>query len=331
MSMTRRPLGRTSLLVSPLGLGCSSLGGGLFRHDRAQAGSVLREALDAGVDFFDTADNYSMGESEKLIGEAVRGRRDRVVLATKGGAAYSTSGQLALRVRPLLRPFKSLLTRARRSINLARDQHKAYNFAPDYLRRALEGSLRRLGTDYIDLYQLYNGGPEQFAADEIWETLERCKDQGKIRHIGISTNTLDDAISALAHPSIEAVQVAVSLIDREPLQRLLPAAQAKGVGIIASAPLAQGLLTDATGPVKADESSHYTLEEIDLRRRNAQACRSWVKPDRTLAQAALKFLLQQAGVAVSIPCAVASRELSENMAALKAPAFSAAELQSLGA
>jgi aryl-alcohol dehydrogenase-like predicted oxidoreductase len=331
MSMSRRPLGRTRLLVSPLGLGCSSLGGGLFRHDRSQAGTVLREALDAGVDFFDTADNYSMGDSERLIGEAVRGRRDRVVLATKGGAAYSTSGRLALRARPLLRPFKGLLRRARRSINLARDQHKAYDFTPAHLRRALEGSLRRLGTDYVDLYQLYNGGPGQFAADDIWETLERCKSEGKIRHIGISTNTLTDAIAALAHPSIETVQVAISLIDREPLRQLLPAAQAKGVGIIASAPLAQGLLTHATGPVKADESSHYTLDEIAVRRSNAQACHRWVLPDRSLAQSALRFLLQQPAVGVSIPCAVTCAELSENMATLESPAFTKDELQTLGA
>jgi len=329
MPLSYRQFGATGLKVSELGLGCSPLGGGLFRYDGREAREVLHAALDLGINFFDTADNYSVGESERLLGRALRGRRERAVIATKGGAVFGAADRLLLRGRPLLRPLKGLLRGARRSINLARDQRKRYDYSPQHLARAVESSLRRLGTDYIDLYQIYNPTAESLRNSGVIETLDRLKDSGKIRHYGIAANDLEDAAEILEQFAVASVQVAVSLLDQQPLKALLGEARARGVAVIASAPLGQGLLTDASGPAKADESSHFTTQELHTRRVRASACRRWVRPGRSLAQTALRFALQCPGISVVIPSAVTRAELIENWGASAAPPLSSDELTAI--
>lgn len=324
--MDYRDFGDTGLRVSELGLGCSPLGGGLFHKDDAESTRVLARAVDAGVNFFDTSDNYSMGHSERLIGEAIKGRRDRFVVATKGGAAFQSVGRIALALRPILRPARGLLKGARRSLNLMRDKRKLYDYSPEHLGAAVDASLRRLQTDYIDIYQLYNPETFQIEGFAFCETLERMRDQGKIRFYGISARDADDALLCLTHPGIKSIQIALSLLDPEATERLLAEARAKGVGIIARSPLAQGLLTDATGHTMADESSHVTPAQIQYRRQQAKSFAFLVRPGRTLAQAALRYALQQDGASVVIPSAISLSELDENLGALAAPPLSADEL-----
>ena len=103
-AMQYRKFGNTEIEVSELGLGCSGLGGGLFRHDQAESAHVVHEAIERGVNFFDTADNYSLGESERILGQAFRGRRDKIVIATKVGARFGTTDVLLMKARPLMRP-----------------------------------------------------------------------------------------------------------------------------------------------------------------------------------------------------------------------------------
>jgi aryl-alcohol dehydrogenase-like predicted oxidoreductase len=329
--MQYRPFGITGIVVGEIGLGCSPLGGGLFRHDRREARNVVAAALNQGVNFFDTADNYSMGESERLLGSVFGGRRDKVVIATKVGATYGLADRLLLRARPLLRPIKGFLQGARRSINLVRDKRKHYDFTDTHMTRAVEGSLRRLGTDRIDLYQLYNPSPQDLRNDSIFNTLRKLKQAGKIIHYGVTANSVHDAMPALDCPDIASIQLPVSLLDQNSLSDFLGRASARGIAVIASTPLGQGLLTDTLGVTKADESSHFTFDEVSARRRRAQLARRWIKTDRSLPQMALRFVLQTPGVSVAIPSAVNLSELIEDLATLQCPSLTERELTEMRA
>lgn len=312
--------------VSELGLGCSALGGGLFGPDNRDALGLVHRCLDAGVNFFDTSDTYSLGNSEKILGAALHGRRAGVVIATKGGGTWNRLDRALLHSRPLLRPLRKVLGGARRSIKLAHAKRKTYDYSAEHLVRAVEGSLRRLGTDYIDVYQLYNPTVQDLTGFEASEVLDRLKAAGKILHYGITVYALEDAFAALRHPSIEMIQLAISLVDQSACAEFLAQARARRVGVIAASPLGEGLLTGAVGLTKADESSHHTADQLALRKARAAAAAKWARPDRTLAQTALRFVLAQEGVAVAIPSAVSRAQLEENLATLDTPILTDAEL-----
>ena len=329
VSMRYRSLGDSGLKVSELGFGCSALGGGLFGPGNRDAVGLVHRCLDAGITFFDTSDTYSLGNSEKILGSAVRGRREKVIIATKGGGTWSPLDKALLRSRPLLRPFRKALGGARRSIKLAHARRKHYDYSPEHMIRAVEGSLRRLGTDYIDLYQLYNPTVQDLLEFESSETLERLKTAGKIRHFGVTVYDLRDGFAALSHPSIESIQLSLSLVDQTACKDFLALARARGVGVVAASPLGEGLLTSATGITKADESSHHTPAQLELRKARAAASVKWVKPERTLAQTALQFVLALEGVSAAIPSAVSRAQLEENIAALQTPALTDEELSAM--
>ena len=332
MSINLRRLGESGLLVSELGFGCSSLGGGLFGPDTRGAIDLVARCLDAGVTFFDTSDTYSLGNSEKILGRAVRRERSRVVLATKGGGTWSPLDKALLRSRPLLRPFRKALGGARRSIKLAHARRKHYDYRPEHIVRAVEGSLRRLGTDYIDLYQLYNPTVRDLVEFECSEVLDRLKAAGKIRAYGVTAYSLEDAMAALRHPSIESVQLSISLVDQSACGEFLALARAKGVGVIAASALGEGLLTSQAGGItKADESSHHTASQLDVRRARAAASTRWVRPDRTMAQTALRFTLALDGVSVALPSAISLSQLDENLAVFGTPELTSEEFSEMRA
>lgn len=324
--MQSHALGRTGLLASRFGVGGSAFGGGLFHRDDRETIALLDESIGRGVNFFDTSDNYSMGRSEELLGQAARGRRASVVIATKGGARFTGAGRLALAARPLMRPFRSLLSPARRWLNLQRDRHKRYAYDAASLRHALEASLQRLGTDYADIYQLYNPTAASDGLEDAFDFLERAKAEGKARAVGITVNRVDDALAILARWKPDTIQFPMSLVQREARARLLPACAAAGIGLIARSVLAQGLLTDARGHVMADESSHLDRDKLARWRAERNALRFLVRPDRTLAQAALRYVWQQPEVGVVLVGIVGSAELRENLEALRAPPLDAAEM-----
>jgi 1-deoxyxylulose-5-phosphate synthase len=324
--MRYRSLGETPLTVSEIGFGCSALGGGLFGPGTRGALDLVARCLDSGVTFFDTSDTYSLGNSERILGRALRGRRSDVVIATKGGGTWSSLDKALLRSRPILRPFRKALGGARRSIKLAHARRKHYDYSPEHLVRAVEGSLKRLGTDYIDLYQLYNPTVRDLAAFEAGDTLDRLKAAGKILHYGVTAYGLDDAFAALCHPSIETIQLSISLVDQAACGDFLALARERGVAVIAASPLGEGLLTNTVGITKADESSHHTSAQLELRRARAAASAKWVRPDRTLAQTALQFVLSLEGVSMALPSAVTVAQLDEDLGALDAPSLTDEEL-----
>ena len=328
--MRYRPFGRTPFVVSELGLGCQSLGGGLYHRDDRESLRLLHEALEAGVTFYDASDHHSQGHTEELLGRAFRARRREVVIATKGGYLFSAAGALAMRARGIARPLGKLLRPLQRTLHRIKTSQVRHDFSPAYLRQAVDASLRRLQTDYIDLYQLYKPSQAVVEAGEFIPVLEQLKAQGKIRCYGVACATVEETSSALRHPGIASVQVAVNLLDQDALPTLVPRAQQQGVAVVARYPRARGLLTAAGEDLLADTSS-YSREEMEDRRRRSHAFQCLVTERRTLAQAALQFVLQLPGIASVLPRAVTSRELAEHLGGLSAPPLTAEELRQIRA
>ena len=240
LNMRVRKFGTTDLLVSEFGLGCARLGG-IFKRDPAEFVELLRTALDGGINFFDTADIYSQGESETLLGRAFRGVRDRVVIASKAGYVLPSQRRLAARMKPFVRPVIRLLGISRRHLPEAVRGSLAQDFSLAHLRRSVEGSLRRLGTDYLDLFQLHSPPVEVVEPGEWVAGLEELKAAGKIRYYGVSCDSIEVASAVLRHGGVSALQVPVNLFERDFLS-VLPDAKARGVAVVARECLANGLL-----------------------------------------------------------------------------------------
>ena len=299
LNLRIRRLGRTDLNVSEFGLGCARIGG-IFKRDPAEFVNLLSAAFDAGINFFDTADIYSQGESELFLGRAFRGRRrDQVVIASKAGYVLPSRRRFIARVKPLVRPVIRLLGLTRRHVAGVVSGSLAQDFSPSHLRRAVEGSLRRLRTDRLDLFQLHSPSTGIVEAGGWIEALEALKAQGKIRHYGVSCDSVDAALAALGHAGVSSVQVAINLLERD-AATVLPHAQEQGVGIIARECLANGLLVkdisvlDVSAYTRSEGEATVKARQIELYRKAAaeNAC--------TLTQLALQFVSGLEGVSVSL-------------------------------
>jgi aryl-alcohol dehydrogenase-like predicted oxidoreductase len=293
-----RSFGRTNLNVSEFGLGCARIGG-LFSRDPTYFVDLLSAAFDAGINFFDTSDIYSQGESEKLLAQAFRHRRDQVVIASKGGYVLPSQRRIAARLKPFVRPAIRLLGLSRHQLPGAVRGALAQDFSPAYLRRAVEASLRRLGTDYLDLYQLHSPPTDVVEPGEWLQALETLKQQGKIRYYGVSCDSVDAARASLRHAGVSSLQVSISLLERAALD-VLPLALERGVGVIARECLANGLLVKHVAPedmrsyCQTDEEATAKSDQI-ARFRSAAA-----DNDCTLTQLALQFVSGLEGVSVSL-------------------------------
>jgi len=312
--MNCRLFGRTGWQVSELGLGCAALGGGVYQKNDREAIATLNNALEAGINFFDTASSYSGGHSERLIGRAFQGRRDKVIIASKAGMLYPPAVRLAIRFKYLLKPVRAFLGPVAPSLNRIKYGNRRGEFSPRYITESLHGSLKRLGTDYIDLYQLHNPPPEALRRDDLCEPMEKLKQEGKIRDYGISCKEVAHAPLALRHP-VSSVQVIFNLLDQEALTQCLPIAQERNIAVIARLPFAQGLLTDARGETKAERIT-MDRAQIAARRERALQFRFLATDQRTMAQAALRFVLQTRGVSVAIAGMSTRQHLRENLGAL---------------
>ena len=313
-----RRFGSTDLQVSEIGFGCSSLGT-VLGHDADQDGlRAVEYALDRGINFFDTADAYSLGNSERLLGRAVHKKRDKVIIATKGGSRFTPGWRFALQSIPFLAPLRRPLRPFKRFFNLLRHSQKQYDYSDQQLRRAVEASLTHLRTDYIDVYQLYNPTPEVLEAGDFLSTLEGIKKEGKIRYYGVSCRTAEDALLCLRHPGISSVQLPVSMVDQAALDSVIPGLAERGVAVIAREPLGQGLLTGTLGRTLAEEGAR-SLAEINERKRRSVEFSVFAAPQRTMAQAAMHFVLQVPGISTVIPGIAKVEQLEENLGALNAP------------
>lgn len=307
--MKRRPLGHTGLTVPEVGFGTWGLGGTAYGPvDETVAAAALNRALELGLDFFDTADMYGDGRSEELLGRTFRGRRDQILLATKGGNLPHTG------------------------------MHMPQDFSARHLAAALEQSLRRLGTDHVDLYQLHSPTLADLERNtDVVPLLQAWVQAGKIRTFGISVRSPADGLAAIRQFGFPVVQVNFNMIDQRAADGgLFALAQEKGVGLIARTPLVFGYLTGTlTGHEQFAGSDHRANWPSDQLKRWAAAPRLFdflAQPGRrTLVQACLRFCLDHAAVSTVIPGMMSPREVEENAQAPDLPPLAAAEMDRIHA
>src|ERR687885_2353162 len=196
--MRYRPLGTSGLTVSEIGFGCWTVGTSWWgERDEADAVRLLHRALDLGVTFFDTADTYGSGAGEAILAKAFGGRRSDIVIATKFGYDFYTHSGPRAGQREL-----------------------PQDFSPAFMRRALEESLRRLETDYVDLYQLHNPRMDAIERDDLFAELEALRREGKLRHYGVALGPAigwrDEGLRALETRRITSLQTVYNLLEQEP-------------------------------------------------------------------------------------------------------------------
>lgn len=302
--MRYRELGKTGFQVSEIGFGAWAVGGNAHGNsygptdDRTSLAAIQR-AFELGCNFFDTADVYGHGHSEEVLGQALKEHRDKVIIATKvGGDFYHGPPRM--------------------------------NFNPDYIEFALEKSCERLQTDYVDLYQLHNPPVQMIRNETLFGTLEKLKEKGKIRHYGISIHNPQEGILAMKTGNPEAIQVMFNILRQEAKLPLFQAAVESGVGIIAREPLANGFLTgkhnaDETFP-EGDIRHHFPRDYIFNLVLATEQLKFLGGRNRTLAQAALRFVLDQKEVSTVIPGAKTPQQVEENLSVSDLPPLTGEEL-----
>ena len=294
-----RRFGQTGLSVSVFGLGCARIGG-IFQGDTAGFLSLLSAARDAGINFFDTADMYSQGESEALVGRAFRNVRSRVVIASKAGYCLPGRRKLAARLKPILRPIIRRLGIRRDKLPASVRGSLAQNFSPAYLRRAVEGSLRRLRTDYLDLLQLHSPPADVVERGEWEQALDALKRAGKIRYYGVSCDTVEAGLAALRFPNVSSLQFSLSLLEPRAAEALAPQLRAKGIAGVARECLANGLLAKRADQIDLAAYCQST-DERKLREEQLVKYRQVAaEKGSSLARVAMDFAAGVDGVSVAL-------------------------------
>ena len=292
--MNTRALGSSGIAVGEIGLGCMPMNWA-YVGDSSETESihVIHRALDLGATLLDTADVYGPFTNEELVGRALRGRRDRAVLATKTGLVAGPNGSYPLR-------------------NDAR---------PEHIREAIDGSLRRLHTDVIDLYQLHRIDPA-VPLEESWGAMAELVGAGKVRALGLSEANVDELARAHAIHPVASVQSELSLWFTERLDDVVPWCTANDAAFIPYAPLGRGFLTGTMATASTDpndfRSSLPRFTEEAVRANQAIVERVRTVADRhgaTPAQIAIAWLLAQAELIVPIPGTRRLRHLEDNAAA----------------
>jgi aryl-alcohol dehydrogenase-like predicted oxidoreductase len=302
--MQQRPLGRTGIRLSALGFGCMTLIGWYGTRNDEEARATLLSALDRGITHLDTAASYQLGENEKFVGAAIRGRRDGLFLATKYGITRDGAGQLVI------------------------------DNQPGSLREAVESSLTRLGTDRIDLFYLHRIDRDT-PIEESVGALARLVQAGKIRHIGLSECSVQTLRRAHAVHPVAAVQNEYSLWSREPENAVLPACRELGVGLVAYSPLGRGFLAANFRSLKdlpADDNrrSQPRFQEANAAhnaRLVAAIAALAARKGCSLPQLAIAWVLAQGADVLPIPGMKTQAHLDDNLGSLEVVLTAAEEQQ----
>jgi aryl-alcohol dehydrogenase-like predicted oxidoreductase len=314
--MNYRRFGKLDWKVSEIGFGAWAIGGDMWGpQDDQESLLALHRAVDLGVNFIDTAQGYGKGHSEELIGKILKDRKEELFVATK------------------VPPFPGSPWPP------AEDADANRVFPADYIIEKCEGSLRRLGREWIDVYQFHSWATRFNVADGWFEAMTKLKQQGKIRAIGVSVpdTTPDNVIGSLARERVDAVQVIYNIFEQYPRWNLFPVCQRLGTGVIVRVPFDEGALTgrltEETNFPEGDVRKHY------FRGRNLKAVVRRVEPIRgfinarhpgmSLPEFALRFCLSQEAVGTVIPGIRNVRQAEENTAAGKGRHFDAQELLDL--
>ncbi len=297
--MKYRRLGNTELEVSAISMGCWAIGGAWGNVSDADSMKALHAAVDAGVNFFDTADVYGDGRSERLVGRLLKERTETIYVASKAGRRLSP--------------------------------HVAEGYNAENLTRFVDDSLRNLDIERIDLIQLHCPPSEVFERSEAFEALERLKEAGKIRHYGVSIEKVSEGISAMKHEGVKSIQVIFNAFRLKPAEELFFRAKERGVGILARVPLASGLLTGKlSSESKFEEDDHRNFNRhgqafdvgetfsgvpYELGLELVEELRSLVPEGASLSQWALRYILQYEEVTCAIPGGKNATQIQQNVGA----------------
>jgi len=303
-------------MVSEISIGTWAFGGptllgnvpiGWGNVDDSISSRTLQTCIDKGVNLIDTADNYGMGHSEEIVGETVKGYRDKVYIVSKGGNCEDNKGNWIQR------------------------------WDADYIRKAVENSLKRLQTDYLDLYLIHTPNPDrgnfEFQA-ETFAVFEKLKKEGKILHYGYSANSADDALKIIETGYCDVIQIVYNILDRSAEEKLFPAAIKNNIGIMARVPLASGFLSGKFNRnTRFDADDHrvrISVNEIITRVDTVEKIRNIAETDgRSLAQFALQFCLDHEAVSTVIPGAKTPDQALNNLAAIQFGRLSTREKEQL--
>ena len=322
--MNYRIFGNTDIKVSEIGLGCSNVGKTFFNMEKDSSLRLLNRAYELGINFFDTADVYRFGNSEKIIGEAFKNKRTEVIIATKVG--YNQPQYIA-RPAKLLMPI-SIQKQLQKILKYYRKKHKtsffSRDFSPEFINKAINQSLKRLNTDYIDLYQLHNPPPEVIEHGEVFNTLDNLKKEGKIRFYGVSAGTVSDALLCLKNSNVSSLQIVFNIIMQEAKKELFSLAEQKGVAIIARVPFARGLITSKMNIETSAQPIDKSL--LNRYRTKVEEFSFLINRNRSITQAALQFILSHPQVSVVIPGTRKITNLEENIKSLESPNLTDEEL-----
>jgi aryl-alcohol dehydrogenase-like predicted oxidoreductase len=301
--MQFRILGRTGIRVSEIGFGAWAIGGtaeasglplGWGKSSDDESLAAIRRARDLGINFFDTADSYGFGRSESLLGIVLSRHRQDVVIATKVGVVRSSSGQLQK------------------------------DFSREHIFHAVNGSLKRLRSDYIDLYQLHNPSIEDLRHGGIQEAMEILQDAGKVRFWGVSISTVEEGLEIVRSGWGHVLQVLYNVLNQAPADELLPLAKQRGFGVIARVPLASGLLTGKyregtvfpSDDIRQSFLTQRRISEVTPKVDEVKAIIGGAA--RNIGEGALRFVLANDAVSTVIPGARTARQVEANAAASEA-------------
>jgi aryl-alcohol dehydrogenase-like predicted oxidoreductase len=311
--MRYRRLAGTDLMVSEVGFGVWTVSAGWWGdYSDEQAVAMMRRALDLGITFFDTADTYGDGRGETLLAEAIAGRRDDVVIGTKFG--YDPSGQVG--------------PRGQREL--------PQDWSPAFVRAACEASLRRLNTDRIDCWQLHNPKMDAIERDDLWQTLDDLRREGKILSYGVALGPRigwrEEGLRALRERRVPSIQIIHNLLEQDPGADLVEAARATGASVIVRVPHSSGLLeghfTAETTFAEGDHRRHRPKEWLTEGLVKVEHLRFLeANGRRTLGQAALKWLLADPVITSTLPNIYDTAQLEEFAAAPDTPDLTDAELR----
>jgi aryl-alcohol dehydrogenase-like predicted oxidoreductase len=292
-----RQFGKTGWRVSEIGFGGARIGG-LLAQDGGRATSLktLEAACDAGINFFDTADMYSQGESEILVGKAFRNKRDKVFIATKGGYSLPRQKRLIQLVKPFAKPIVRALGLRRSAVPASLSGTVSQDFSPGYLRVAVDASLRRLQSDHIDLYQLHSPPQDELTGSRLQDALGllgRLKTEGKIREYGIALDSVYDAVHCLDMEGIASLQMPFGLMDLQALDGVFDQVSERQFGIIARGCFGGGALKQSLTEAELRASEPQWERALQIKRLAEQM-------QRPALEAALQFALSIERISVTI-------------------------------
>ncbi len=313
--MNYRTLGRTGWKVSEISFGAWAIGGAWGGVDDKESLAALHAALDGGVNFFDTADVYGDGRSERLLAKLRKERKEKFYIATKAGR------------------------------RLPKQVPEGYNHAN--LTSWIERSLRNLNTDTIDLLQLHCPPTEVFYMPEVFGSLDELVRAGKLRHYGVSVEKVEEGLKAIEFPSVQSVQIIFNIFRQRPADLFFAEAEKRKVGILARVPLASGLLSGKiTRESKFAKDDHRTFNrhgeafdrgetfagvDFETGLNAVEELKSFVPEGAALAQLALRWILEFPAVTCAIPGAKRPAQVAENIAASALPPLSKAAMKKINA